>query len=47
MTEKDFDVIKRLLILLLYTQKASVDDIAKAAGISKRDLYKIIPKKRN
>lgn len=42
----ELEKIKKLLILQLSKSNASVNDIANAAGMSKRDLYKIIPKKR-
>ena len=42
--EKELEAIKKLLILQLYHQGVSSDNIAKASGMSTKTIYKFLPK---
>lgn len=41
---KELEAIKKLLILQLYHQGVSSDNIAKASGMSTKTIYKFLPK---
>ena len=41
---KELDAIKKLLVLQLYHQGVSPENIAKASGISTKTIYKFVPK---
>ena len=42
--KEDLEVVKRLLILLLLYEGATIRDITKVTGMSSATLYKFLPK---